>query len=29
MALLTVAENGALIEYELVDKLKQGQPVFK
>ena len=29
MALLTVAESGALIEYELVDKLKQGQPVFK
>jgi hypothetical protein len=29
MALLTVVENGALIEYELVDKLKQGQPVFK
>jgi hypothetical protein len=29
MALLTVVENGALIEYELVDKLKHGQPVFK
>ena len=29
MALLTVAENGARIEYELVDKLKQGQPIFK
>jgi hypothetical protein len=29
MALLTVAESGARIEYELVDKLKQGQPVFK
>ena len=29
MALLTAAESDAPIEYELLNKLKQGQPVFK